>query len=240
MTIIVQTTTNPAALTFLQLVQRLKQECGVSGSAPTTLQGTLPGEIARLAGWINTAWTEIQQARADWFFLRQSVLFTATAANGRSYTPAQAGIAQLGSYKPDSFRCYPASAGVAASQILPWQPYDSFRNYWMFGANSLVNGRPFMFSVDPRKNLVLGPAPNEDYVIEGEAYLAPQPLVNDADTPSMPDQFHMLVVYKAMQYYGAYENAPEVYDRGAAQYGPMLSRLTVDQAPQITWGGALA
>jgi hypothetical protein len=228
------------AMTFLQLVQRLKRECGVSGSDPATLQGTLPAEITRLANWVSEAWQEVQRERADWFFLRQPVSFTATAAAGRSYTPTQAGIPLLASYKLDAFRCYAAALGQSNEQILPWLPYDSFRNLYLFGANAQVQARPTLFSVDPQKNLVLGPAPNEDYVIAGEAFLAPQPLVNDADTPSMPSQFHMLVVYKAMEYYGAYDNAPEVYERGKAQYGPMLVRLTIDQAPQFTFGGALA
>jgi hypothetical protein len=228
------------AMTFLQLVQRLKRECGVSGADPATLQGVLPGEIARLANWASEAWMEIQRERSDWFFLRQPVSFTATAAAGRSYTPTQAGIPLLASYKLDSFRCYASALGQSNEQILPWLPYDSFRNLYLFGANAQQQTRPVLFSVDPQKNFVLGPAPNADHVISGEAFLAPQPLVLDADAPSMPSQFHMLVVYKAMQYYGAYENAPEVHDRGLVHYGPMLSRLTIDQAPQITWGGALA
>lgn len=228
------------AMTFLQLVQRLKRECGVSGSDPATLQGALPAEITRLANWASEAWMEIQRERTDWFFLRQPVSFTATAAAGRSYTPTQVGMPLLASYKLDSFRCYPSALGLSSQQILLWMPYDGFRNLYLFGANALVQARPVLFSVDPQKNLVLGPAPNEDCVVSGEAFLAPQPLVNDADAPTMPDQFHMLVVYKAMQYYGAYENAVEVYERGMAAYGPLLARLTIDQAPQITFGGALA
>jgi hypothetical protein len=129
--------------------------------------------------------------------------------------------------------------GIAAEQFLQWEDYDNFRNYWLFGANSLVSRRPYVFTVDPQKNLILGPAPDADYVIEGEAYQAPQGLANDTDLPSMPGQFHMAIVYKAMQYYGAYENAPDVYDRGMDGYDRLMRELMQDQAPQVGFGGSL-
>lgn len=240
MPIVTTTTSTGQGLTFLQLVQRLRQECGVSGSAPATLQGTLTAEIARLANWINAAWMDIQNARRDWYFMREDITFVATNDLGRTYTPTQAGVSLVSGYKLDSFRCYPEADGIGAQQYLPWRHYDTFRNQWMFGAQSLVASRPIEFSVDPHKNLLLGPIPDQNYVVTGEAYLQPTNLVADADFPTMPPQFHMLVVYKAMQYYAGYENAPEVYDTGDLNYRRMMTQLVLDQAPQIELDGALA
>lgn len=240
MSITVTTVASGAQMTYLQLVQRLKQECGVTGPDLLSVQGQLVADIARLTNWINAAWIDIQNARRDWFFMRQNVQFNATPDGGRLYTPAQVGIPHLASYKLDSFRCYSAALGVSNQQILPWEPYDQFRNLYLFGANSLVSARPILFSVDPHKNVVLGPIPNETYVISGEAYLQPAPLVNDNDIPTLPDQFHMLIVYKAMMYFGGFDAAPDVYDRGEIEFKRMMLQLQMDQAPQITFGGPLA
>jgi hypothetical protein len=240
MTIIVPTPPNSQGMTFLQLVARLRMECGATGADPVTLQGQLTTETARLAKWINTAWTDLQNARSDWKFMRTAFSFTATQAAGRSYTPAQAGAPLLANWKNDSLRAYAVALGKSNEQILPWLDYDRFRNLYLFGANASMQQRPIMFTVDPQNNLVLGPAPDADYVVSGEAFLLPGALVADTDYPSIPAQYHMILVYKAMMMYGRYENAPEVRQDGEIQYSRMLLELTIDQAPRLHWGGPLA
>lgn len=228
-----------AGKTFLQLVQQLRQECGVAGANPTTTVNQV-AEINRLVGWIQQAWMEIQSLRADWLFMRDAVSFQATPAIGGSYTPAQVGEPNLAGYKKDSFRCYSAAVGVSNEQILPFLPYDQFRNLYLFGANRTIQARPILFTVDPQKNFLVGPVPNDTFVIDGEVFAQPQEFINDTDLPRMPAQFHMAIVYKAMQSYGAYENAPEVYSRGQGEYGKMLARLIIDQTPTIGYGASLA
>ena len=40
--------------------------------------------------------------------------------------------------------------------------------------------------------------------------------------------------------YGAYESAPEVYQRGDLEFGKLMRRMTADRIPETTWAGALA
>ena len=74
--------------TYVQIVNSLKSECGVSGATLATLSNQVV-EINRLAGWVNQAWVDIQEIHDDWFFLRQSFSFS-TVAGQQSYTPTQA------------------------------------------------------------------------------------------------------------------------------------------------------
>jgi hypothetical protein len=49
----------------------------------------------------------------------------------------------------------------------------------------------------------------------------------------------MLIVYRAMMLYAAYEAAPEVQQEAVGNYKSMLSRLKRDQLPAFTIGGPL-
>ena len=61
-------------MNFLDLVARTKQECGISGPAPTTLVGA-SRELLRLVNWVSQSWVEIQQSHPDWEFLRKPITF---------------------------------------------------------------------------------------------------------------------------------------------------------------------
>jgi hypothetical protein len=50
----------------------------------------------------------------------------------------------------------------------------------------------------------------------------------------------MLIVYKAMQYYGLFESAPEVLSRGQQQYNALMSQLEREQLEVVHLGNPLA
>lgn len=224
-------------MTYLQLVQRLRQECGVSGTGPNTTNN-LTGEMGRLAAWIRSAWMDIQRLHPDWEFMRQPFEFV-TQEGKAKYSPSEMLIHSLGSFKRDSLRCYRMESGVHDEQILPFMDYDSFRNYYLLGSSRTIRSRPNCFSIDSQRNVILGHAPDGQYVVTGECYAMPTEFHNDDDMPAMPSQFHMLIVYRAMMNYGQYEAAPEVFQHGFAEYKTMLTRLAADQLPRITFGEPL-
>lgn len=76
-------------MNYLQLVNRVRQNCGVSGADYVTTIG-LTGEGLRLCNWVNEAWLDIQAMRTDWEWLRKSVSFP-TVTNKSTYTLAQIG-----------------------------------------------------------------------------------------------------------------------------------------------------
>lgn len=218
-------------------------ECGVSGSAVTTVVNQ-PLDIQRLINYINAAWIDIQELHADWNFMRQSFQFN-TAAGQQVYTPLQIGIpvvgtvTAIGNWKVDSFRNYLTSGGVGGEQFMTHYDYDTFNNLYLFGGQRLIQQQPIAFTVDMTKNLVLGPTPNDIYTVNGQYFRKPAELVADADEPSIPSEFHLGIVYKAMMSYGSYEAAPEVYQRGQDEYNKMRSKIEIDQLPPMTMGAPL-
>lgn len=239
MAIVVSQTAALGSKTYLQLVQRLRQECGVLGSDPAALANQV-ADINRLSKWINAAWIDIQEMHDDWFFLRNNFSFK-TVANTQAYSESAAGLlTPLGNWKRDSFRIYSPSLGVSNEMIVPFVDYETFRNQFQYGSMRTTYTRPTVFSIDPPKNIVLGAIPDTVYTVVGEYYTAPTELVSDSDVPILPARYHMAIVYRAMIHYGLYEAASEVLSRGTAEFEKMMTRLMADQLPDVTFGAPLA
>jgi hypothetical protein len=129
---------------------------------------------------------------------------------------------------------------VTDEQDLVFIPWDEYRITYLYGANRNVSGRPMRFTVKPDKSIELWPKPDAVYTIAGEHWWRAQVMTADDDEPIFPDDFHEVVVWKALTYYAAYEEAPAVYAQGNAQFGPVWARLEVDQLPPINTGAPLA
>lgn len=228
-------------MNYLQLINRARVECGVSGaSTPLATAQNLTGESARIASWINSAWVDIQTAHEDWQWMRKPVQFNLVAQQ-QSYTPAQAGVgATFGNWKRDSFRCSSVGQNYADEQLMVWMNYNTFRNLYIYGNMRTTYQRPVVVAIAPDKSLAFGSIPDQPYVITGEYYSQPEEFSNDTDEPGIPARFHMLIVYRAMMSYGGYEAAPEVFQRGETEFKRLMSRLNIDQIPTPDSGPPLA
>lgn len=225
-------------MNFLALINRTREECGVSGpSLPTSTD--LTGEAARIKNWVNAAWIDIQSAKEDWLFMRDTVQFSTTDGK-QFYTPEEAGLDSFGNWKRDSFRASSAGADYRDEQLLNYMEWSTFRNLYQYSNMRHTTQRPVVVTVDPAKKLGFGAIPNKEYIIVGEYYKAPAEMVEDTDTPNLPDRFHAAIVYRAMMYYAGYEAAPEVLSRGQYEFNRLMNRLEIDQLPTMTNGAALA
>ncbi len=233
----------------LALCQRLASECGSSATLTTTISQT--GENARFVNWLDQAWLELQTKHDDWTFMRSSNQLGAGATfatvDGQASYPLGTGVgtvgilaANFGKWDPYSFRNYTTTVGTQNESHLDWIPYDSWRDAYMFGANRSVKTRPVAVAIGPDNSVCLGPASNGLYTVIGDYYTAPTAMAADTDTPTgLPAQFHMLLVYGGMEYYAAFEAAPEVQQRGQIGRNRMLKQLEALRAPQISFSGAL-
>ncbi len=219
---------------FLALCKRTRELAGIAGTGPSTVIGQT-GELGRLVNWVAKSWIDIQNLHKTWNFLITDLSFDTVAHQG-DYTLAQMGASTLRQLDRDSLRCQTTS--IADRQFLdPWDWVD-FRDVYRF--NHLTEGRPIRFAVDPKnKSLCLAAVPDGVYTITGRYYSKPVELVYDADTPAMPDEYHMLIVYWALSKYAGYESAPEAKAEAVENNSKLLSALVADQLPDITVGGGL-
>lgn len=236
-------------MNYLQLVQRAHSECEAAGSGPSAVTSQT-GENLRMVNWVAQAYTEIQELHQNWRWMRSTwTVNTVAGTDAYAYTSVtdsrlSATIDRFSHWwVRDEDDClnvkrYLSSAGVGTEGELTDIPWSNFRVLYKRGTQN--NGFPAHVTVDPQNKLVFGPKPDDVYVMSGEYQMSPQTLAADADTPEMPTQFHMLVVYRAMEKYGAAKGAVEVFQRGSYEGGKMLRALELNQRPGLRQAPPLA
>jgi hypothetical protein len=230
---------------FLQLVNACRQEAGVATSDLTTLQTSMSMESTRFKNWINREWLRIQADKSDWQWMRQTAQFN-LQANVPSYSPTVVGLAStpqftgatFGNWKRDSFRIY--SAAYTDEMLAGFMPWDTYRNVYQYGSMRDSRARPVAFSVAPDKSLWFGITPDAAYGVVFEYYTAPIGLAQDADTPTMPAQYHDLIMYRALRSYGVFMAASEVIARAQEEINRISPKLLADQLPIFSSGPPLA
>ena len=230
-----------AAWTFLELVQRLFSETARQGTAPTTTVSQ-SGMNQRLINWIQTAYEDIQNLHPTWIFRRKEFSFPTEAAKA-NYTYTEAGLTDLASwyfdpdqYRPSGIRIY---SSVNDEQQMIFFPWDEFRTVYLYGANRAITTRPTVFTVKPDQSIQLWAIPNDVFTVNGEYMAVADVLDGDNDTPVF-NQFQMVIVWRALMFYGAYEGAPEVYVHAEKEYNDLLFKLEQNQLPGIGYGPSLA
>lgn len=231
-------------MNFLELVQQTRQECGASGTGPSTTVGQT-GENKRFVNWVAAEWLKIQGLHDNWMFMRRPFSFDTVAGLG-SYTPtgvpgAGANLSDFRYWHKDTLRCYRTDIGIADEQWLVEWEYQTFRNTYRFNLMSAQTGRPVVFAERPQdRALLFGLIPETAYTMVGEYQIVPTPFTGDSDEPAIPSHLHMIIVYKAMIAYALYESAPEVLQRGRSEYGAMLTTLEREQLSAWYLGTPLA
>lgn len=231
-------------MNYLQLAQRLRQECAVSGTGPVSVLNQT-GMAGLLVSWLDAAWVEIQGLHNNWNWMREPFAFD-TAAGVGDYLPTAITntltgqpMTDLRFWHKETFRAQKPVIGVQDEQWLVEWEYQIFRNTYRF--NLQMQGRPVVFAEKPNgKAIMLGSLPDDIYSITGEYQVTPSHLTADADVPDLPEAYHLLIVYKAMQSYGLYEAAPEVLNRGQIEYQKLLTQLEREQLPDVYLGQPLA
>lgn len=236
-------------MTFLELCQRVRQECAVSGTGPTAVTGQT-GEMKRIVDWTADAYSQICMASTHWRFLRSS--FTVNTVNNQEeYLPtactdsnlsALIGSATVGKFAEwitDTFRIYLQSAGKAAEQNLWPRGYAWHRERYQF--QTVSTGQPFEFSVRPHdKAILLGPKPNGVYVLYGDYYRSAPRLSANSDQHLLPERFEMAIVWRAVQSYAGYEGDGGLYQHATLEHGKYYGPLMIDQFPKVQLGDPLA
>jgi hypothetical protein len=99
---------------------------------------------------------------------------------------------------------------------------------------------PSFVAQRPDGVLVLDTTPETSGEIAFEYWRTPQVLALGADVPRLPDQYHLVIVYRAMLFYGLYENAPEMVQAARSGEAGLHRDMTQTQLPIVEFAGPLA
>lgn len=229
-------------MTFLELCQRTAVECGITRSLSAVTGQS--GRMLDVVNWVNTAWEMIQNKHPNWHFMRSGFTLNTIAADG-DYPPDEftdtrstALISNFSSWILDSFKIYDSTVGVAEQAPFRHIGYPRFIDHYRTGA--VATNRPAAFTVRPYDSaILLGPAPNGIFVLTGEYWRAASAMAANGDEPGMPAQFHMAIVWQAVQLYAMNEEAPTLIATSGNSLATYMSRLENNQLPEIEFGAPL-
>lgn len=209
-------------MNFLELAQRLRQECGGSGSGPASVT-TATAEDRLWVDYTNQAYLELQELRPNWDWMWASTSIPVVAGTD-VYALASPTIQR------DSLRIDGSRLGYRG-----WREFQA-----VYGGAPKETRKPNIYTIRPDKNLVLNALPDADYTLAYEHYTLPELMAANTDIPKVPERYRMILVWSAMMAYGLYDNAPEVIQRGKAAYDQALALLSRDSLPEVELPGPLA
>lgn len=234
-------------MTYLTGVQALGYEADLASVPGTVVSQT--GEYAALCRWYRDAWIEIQNAHdSNWRWMRHTAKVS-TVAGTDTYAYGtltdQTTLAAITRFKrwiadndEDPPKIYLTSAGVGTETWLSYMPWDDFKAIYRIGTQN--NGFPAHITVDPQNRIVLGPKPNDIYVLTLDYIRSAQVLSADADVPELPTDYHLLIVYRALEKYAFRESAPELLARAEKEAKRMMRQLEKNQLEPLRQCGPLA
>ena len=210
-------------MTFLELCKRLRQEVGAAGTGPAAVTGQ-HGEYQRLIGWIKQAWHELQLERREWRFAWAEASIDLDP-DFRDYSPP----GDIDHWDAETVRI-----GSNRLRVIEW---SMFRERFRDDSNG---DKPAVITRLPNGTLRLDTTPATADTLMFEYFRTPQELTANGDTPRMPEEYHLLIVYRAMLAYALYENAPEVAQAARIGEQQILPQMMLRELPQMKLGGPLA
>lgn len=217
----------------LALCVRAHAEAGMSGAGPTTVVGQTD-QLGRLVGWVQQAWQDIQIMRPSWNFMNSDFTFD-TNIGTRDYLAADYSITDMKLWDFNSFLIYEKALTETDQNGLLYYPYAQWRAAFRVQMNVRADGRPQNFTITPQNEVRFEPAPDKVYSIDGEYKRSTQTFTADTDVPTnFPDDFHIMIVWQALKYYGFHENAPEVLDEAEVNFDNLLLRLEIEELPAMS------
>lgn len=207
-------------MNFLSLAQRLLRETGIANSGITNVTSQT-GDFLRMVDWTNEAWLRIQSMRRDWAFLW---------AEGSSTTVIGDATLTLAS----DIEAIPYM--VCDGSVLTEISYEDYRSTYP----SLSDGKPSAFAIRPDGKVAFNALPDAAYDLTYEYYKKPTYMSENIDVPSMPERFHMLIVWHALREYAVFDEAPELVQKADLNFAQVYAELVLDQTPEVTIAGAIA
>lgn len=211
---------------FLEICQMARQECGMGGAGPTNTTGQT-GAMAAVVQRTQQAWIDIQKMRPYWKFLRAKLTFT-LVVDQQEYVVADAAPTGFGLTTVDKWdkqSCWIYDEDSTNRSRLLYMPYQAFRSNFA----TYSDGKPGYFTEGPGGTILFDKTPQLAYVIVMDYWMTPERLVNNADIPALPEQFHDIIAWKSVMKFAGSEGATDLYTYAKSEYNPMFLQLMIDQ-----------
>jgi len=206
-------------MNFKTIVQKVNLHAGLQGTV-NSVEGQDYQEY--LAEAVRSQYVNLQDERNNFKFLRETIEFTLTTdteyTNEFLTSSLDHGIAR---WKRGSV----LRNGENQKEI----PYDTYwENRDRYEGNT--NSNIVTFKEYPPAALVV-PSPEAGDVIRADYYRTPQVLEKNTDVPLIPEEFHYLLVWAALEDVAAYLGNQSIYERHSFKHDKLVNKFMRSQVP---------
>jgi hypothetical protein len=216
-------------MTFLEIAQTVRLLAGIQGSGPASVVGAT-GIEGIIVQFVVDANIDIQNMRDDFNFMKTTKTIT-TSLGKRVYTLSDIftpSAPDLKNYDLYSFRLTDLNGLV---HILPVDA-DEYSFDVKTMNQTTERDKPTLVGINPDLSLELHKSPDNSYDITFSYWRSPQILSANSDIPRIPESFHRLIVYKALEKIGVYLSQPEIYRGYNVETSRMLGQLMRHSLPK--------
>ena len=230
-------------MNFLQLTQKAVRLSGARLDPPTSVSAA-KGLAADFFTYINDAWRDLQMERPDWYFRIQEaeINLSGTVLNkGQRLTRVQIPAPINRSFNFIALydlhiqeRDNPEDVPTVITYI-PWNNYPDRTTLELdYNEATQLANRPRHFTVSPDGQVWIYPQPDKDYTLRFFGIKRIQQLCNDCDTPFLPEEYHDMIVWRAIRDYAAYMQDAAMIEKARFRYLPLKKSLDDEYMPHMT------
>ncbi len=199
-------------MTYLELCQKVREECGVQGSGPSSVIDQT-GLLKRFVNWVASANLLVQALHPDWNFLWKEFTADTTLGSFSITKPADLGMWYRGSFAVDRW----TSSGRSL-QLISYEVWRS-NNYLK------INSEPYSLAISPSNDLVLSSPANGTFEIYGEYWKTPEELTSNTQVSLIPERFHRVIIERAKSWFFEDIESFEQMDFANREYEKQLIKL---------------
>jgi len=212
-------------MNYLQLCQAVRSRIGMHGSGPSTVVS--PTDVEKdIVDAVYDAWIDIQNYRDEWDWMRATESFS-LAAGTVNYTKTTVGgpSNRISKFIPDSLWLLKDSK-YSFLRYLDYEHFDHLHK------NDTENVVPYEYSFKPWDGSISITRPDSVYTVYVDYFKTPQKLAANTDTPELPERFHNLIIYLAIEKLGASIASPSQAMEYAQTYAETMGQLMRHQLPK--------
>jgi hypothetical protein len=208
--------------TFLQLCQRVRQECGVAGDGPASVLNQV-GVLKKIVDRTQRAWVDIQASRPYWKFARNQTTFVLTPGTREYSIVDDLAVTSLDRFDRDATFLFEVDGND--EKALDWITYSELRARY----RTFPDGRPTKIYEGRNRTIGFERTPDKAYTLTLDYWMTPELLGQNADEPSLPEHLQDVIVWKSVMMFAGNETATELYQYAKSMYTPIYLQLVADQ-----------
>jgi hypothetical protein len=206
-------------MTFLELCQQTRQECGIQGQGPAAVTNQT-GILKRVVEWVRDADLFIQTLHPDWDFL-----WAEYAEDTVTDADLLARPLDFGMWDREVFAINRGTIDGAGLDLIQFNDLRRLNNV-------RLPARPSALAIKPNGDLILRVPANGIYTIYGAYWKKPTKLTTDDQIPVYPERFHRAVVAKAKMWFFEDIESDDQWAQAEKEFDEWLSELESFALPQ--------